>query len=278
MSGSRSVPLNRPHMADNAAKRLLVAAIGRQRYVDHVGFWNDVYHGAFRPFRGPGAHLIAQHFIPKSGVVFDVGAHTGRFVRMAAKGVGPQGAVYAFEPVSRTYRILQKTVSLRRLDRVHLVNGALSDRAGTAQITIPLKDGWKPQSPTAHLGAAVDAQGVSESVPLERLDDFCSREGVSQVDFLKCDTEGHESYVFQGGLEMLSASRPSIYVEIDEAWLERQNLSVNVSFDLLREVGYRSFLPTNEGGLRETRGYEGAADYFFIHPSRLAGSLSALIS
>lgn len=267
-------------MASNAFKRALIRVIGRERYVEHVGFWNDVYHGAFRPFRGTGAALIERHLIPHGGVVVDVGAHTGRFVRMAANRVGPSGSVFAFEPVSRTFRVLERTVALRRLHQVQIFNSALSDRSGTADITIPLKDGWRPQSPTAHLGGSgePDENALTESVPLERLDDFCERVGVGAVDFLKCDTEGHESFVFKGGLAMLESSRPSIYVEIDDAWVVRQGLTPAVSFDLLRPMGYRSFLATEDGTLFETDGYDGAGDYFFLHPERIQGPVEELVA
>jgi len=209
-------------------------------------------------------------------IVFDVGAHTGRFVRLAARRVGREGRVYGFEPVQRTYRVLERTVALRRLHQVHLVRGALSDRTGSAEITVPLRDGWKPMSPVAHLGAGDGAEGHKETVTLEPLDDFCAREGVSRVDFMKCDTEGHEAFVFRGGTKTLARSQPTIYVEIDEAWLERTNTEVRSSFDLLGSLGYRSFLPEGDG-LRETEGFAGSADYFFVHPSRMNEQITQVL-
>src|SRR5262249_1753626 len=85
-------------------------------------------HGAYEPgFYQPFVEKI------KAGmVVFDVGAHVGIFTLGAAKRVGPNGRVFAFEPSPATFSLPEHQVLLNGWrDRVETVRGVVSDVAGT---------------------------------------------------------------------------------------------------------------------------------------------------
>jgi FkbM family methyltransferase len=168
-------------------------------------------------------------------------------------------------------------VALRRLRQVVVVETALSDRTGTAAITIPLKDGWKPQLPIAYLGSPTSPNARQETIRVQRLDDFCVAEHIGRVDFIKCDTEGHEYFVFSGGLKTLARDHPSIFCEIAKPYLDRQKLDTSAVFELLTTLDYRSYLPTADGKLAPVEGYRNGADYFFLHPSKLHAKLARII-
>ena len=69
-----------------------------------------------------------------------------------------------------------------------------------------------------------DAEGTIEKhVQVRRLDEF----GISKVDFIKIDVEGHELEVLKGGAATIEASRPILLIEIEDdnlprvsSWLE----------------------------------------------------------
>ena len=188
-----------------------------------------------------------------------------------------QGCVYCFEPVSATLRVLRWTLALRRLHHVVVVEAALSNQAGTTLITIPLRDGWKPQLPIAHLDGKSQPGVLQEQVHRQVLDAFCATERMGRIDFIKCDTEGHEFFVFAGGLNTIKQHRPHIFCEIAKPYLDRGQVALSATFDLLKSVGYQSYLPTDDGMLTPVDGYCGDADYFFLHPSRLHTQLAAVI-
>ena len=258
-------------------KKGLIAAIGQANYIHYVTFVTDLYQSAYVPFKAAGAEIIKRYLIPRSGTVVDIGANAGRFTAFAAPLVGKSGRVYSFEPVPAALRVLRKTVALRRLPQVVVIEAALSNRTGTAVMTIPLKDGWKPQLPIAYLDGHPQPEAWQESVSVERLDDFCAAHRTGRIDFIKCDTEGHEYFVFAGGLKTLRRDRPSIFCEIAKPYLARHQLDPAAVFELLATLGYQAYLPTAQGKLTPVESYREAADYFFLHPLKLEAQLRQII-
>lgn len=248
-------------------KKWFIAAIGKSNYITYITFLTDLYHSACLPFKAVGSDLIKHYLIPRGGTVLDIGASTGSFTAFAAPLVGPAGRVYSFEPVPAAFRVLKHTVALRRLRQVALIEAALSSHAGIAEITIPLKQGWKPQLPIAYLGGPLQVDAKREAVRVLRLDTFVDTASLDRIDFIKCDTEGHEYFVFAGGLETLAHYRPTIFCEIAAPYLERHDLTPAAVFDLLRPLGYQSYLPTVDGHLVPAPTYQMGADYFFLHPA-----------
>src|SRR5712692_81229 len=66
-------------------------------------------------------------------VVFDIGAHAGYYTLLASALVGPTGKVFAFEPDTRNYRMLEKQIAINRCSNVVLSSSAVSDSNGVAQ-------------------------------------------------------------------------------------------------------------------------------------------------
>lgn len=258
-------------------KKWFVTAIGQSNYVKYVTFVTDVYQSACVPFKAPGTEIIKHYLIPKGGIVLDIGANGGRFTTFAARLVGKGGRIYSFEPVGSALKVLKTVVAVRRLRQVVVVDAALSNHAGAADMTIPLKDGWKPQVAIAFLGGGFQPHARQEKVRVEELDQFCVTENIERIDFIKCDTEGHELFVFAGGLKTLSRDRPGIFCEIAQSYLVRHRLEPADVFKMLKTLGYRSYLPTSSGKLVPVESYRCAADYFFLHPSKLDEKLQQII-
>jgi len=244
--------------------------IGTNNYMNTVGYAVRLYKSMFRRIAEPGVGLIAQ-FVPRGGVMFDIGANIGRFTTFSADLVGPEGTVYSFEPLVYPRRILSDMVKLRRLRQVEVVGAALSDREGEMTMTIPLKPDGKPQPALAYISDDPDARGLHEQVTVYTLDGFCAAHAVERVDFIKCDVEGFEYNVFFGGRQTLERHRPGIYCEINPGFHQRLGGDAARVFKLLGELGYQPYLPGTEGRLAAvadwTR-YNDKQDYFFLHTSK----------
>lgn len=253
-------------------RRFLSARIPRPLY-DYIHHLTELRHSMLA-FRSCGIAVIRRALLGEGAVVFDIGANIGRFSHDVARRVGRSGRVYSFEPMPLALKRLRAMVKLCRLDHIEIIEGALSDQAGQAEMHLPCKDGWRPNSQIAHLrrdGAPVDA-AHSRSVPvrLYQLDAFCRERSIERLDLIKCDVEGFEYFVFQGAHDVLSRLQPAVFCEVEHPYLERNGLVPEQIFALFRGHGYRAFLPTEDGGLEAVPGYTRRGNYFFLHPVKHA--------
>ncbi len=245
--------------------------IGPANYVTYVMYLTNLYH-AFCPFRHPAAPLMRRLCMPRGGVVLDIGANVGRCTALAAKAVGKAGKVYSFEPVPLVLRVLRTMVRLRGFRQVTVVATALADYQGTATLTIPLKDGWKPLVPIAHLAGAPASDVLPLTIAVQRLDDFCVAAGIEQIDFIKCDTEGSEFAVFSGGLTCLARYLPTVVCEVYQKYLARQQVEPDAVFGIFTGLGYDCYLIHGNGTLTPVQVYASQGEYLFAHPARLGAA------
>jgi hypothetical protein len=103
------------------------------------------------------------------------------------------------------------------------------------------------------------------------LDSFTAETG-TRVDFIKCDVEGAELLVFQGGIETIRRDKPVVLSEILRKWSAKFNYDPNEIFALFREIGYQVY--TAHGGKLVEFGLMDEntipTNYFFLHPEKHA--------
>ncbi len=137
-------------------------------------------------------------------VLFDVGANTGAWTS-AALSAFPKAQIHAFEP-SKSHQMLYLKLHASN-DAVILNNFALAATSGTATLYKDA-DVTGLASLTArdlsHIGIVMD---LAESVELDTLDAYAARVGITQIDFVKIDVEGHELDVLRGATRMLAEKR-----------------------------------------------------------------------
>ncbi|OGA23483.1 MAG: hypothetical protein A3I02_13225 [Betaproteobacteria bacterium RIFCSPLOWO2_02_FULL_67_26] len=126
-------------------------------------------------------------------VAIDIGAHVGFWSYYLAKYFA---YVHAFEPVAGHVECFRRNVTD---GNVVLHEIALGSRRDRVQI----------ESAPENSGAAHVARATEGAVPLDTLDSF----GLQDVDLVKIDVEGYESFVVQGARRTLIRSRPIVIVE-----------------------------------------------------------------
>jgi len=82
----------------------------------------------------PATTFVFERIVAAGDVVADVGAHRGYFTLLAATLCGSTGRVIAFEPHPKNASILAKNVKANRLGNVEIVQKAVSDREGLANL------------------------------------------------------------------------------------------------------------------------------------------------
>lgn len=151
-------------------------------------------------------HLL-EFLCSRDKDAIDVGANDGSYVHYLRRHARK---VIAFEPMPS----LADALRAKFRHDVDIRSIALSDRAGTVELHMPVVDGvtvtgCSTVSPTA---SATYADHRAIEVPMATLDS--SYEG--DVGFIKIDVEGHEQAVLDGAVQTVRRCRPRMLVEIDE--------------------------------------------------------------
>jgi len=190
--------------------------------------------------RGEVESLMANLFasvIRRGMVVLDIGAFVGWYALLAARKVGDEGKVYAFEPDPRNFELLNENLRLNRVDsRVVRLPRAVSDKAGEQQFF--LHGGDQSRSSLIASGGADKSTSVTTVV----LDDFLERN--LTVDVIKMDIEGGEVNALRGMRETLARAAPTIklFVECNPGSLQYAGESAQSLIAELRQLGFSIFV------------------------------------
>jgi len=186
-----------------------------------------------------------KYFAPSQGeTVADVGANIGCFTIRAAKLVGEEGRVIAFEPEADNYRMLVANISLNNLLNVVARQVAIVDYQGTA--TLRIGNNWDKTS--LYLGDS-SSKG-KEEVGVTTLDDTIGSE--SHIDIIKIDAEGSELGILAGASKTIRRDHPKIVGEAHPAF----GISGEKVKQYLTKYGYNNLLV-------EPYGKRGEVDLFF---------------
>jgi FkbM family methyltransferase len=158
----------------------------------------------------------SRAFEPAPGqTVIDVGANVGVFSLWAASRIGPTGRLVSVEPHPLSYAHLERNLAPFGAS-ARTVQGACGDSADELELHyVPGRlsvSSFEPRPDrTGHV-----------RVPVQRLDQLLSADGIDQIDLLKIDVEGAEEPVIQGAGELLwRVNRLVIEIESErQAWLE----------------------------------------------------------
>lgn len=185
--------------------------------------------------------------ILQPGMTFiDAGANEGIYTVFAAKRLGSDGTVWAFEPSQREISRLRRNLDLNQLS-ARIFPLALADHNGLADLKLA-GYGHEGLNTLGELVHQVEAGG-KEAVQLKRLDDVLSESGLTRLDVIKIDVEGAEMRVLQGATATLGRYRPLVLFEASANALRQQGASLEELLDLLRRQDYVLYLFDPYSGL-----------------------------
>lgn len=123
-------------------------------------------------------------YIRPDDIVIDVGAHIGAFSIWAANQK-KAGIVYAYEPNTENFALLEENIKLNRLPNIKAFPVAVADKSGEA-----LLYNSKSHNMTHSLFESVLTQ--STKINTISLEEVLEVNSIEKVDYLKIDAEGAE--------------------------------------------------------------------------------------
>jgi FkbM family methyltransferase len=165
----------------------------------------------------------------------DVGAYKGGYTYWMRRAVGAAGMVLVFEPQPALAAYLRQCGRDFGWTNVLVDEAALSSAPGKRPLLVP---GREPSPGASLVGASLPEGARSYEVHADTLDGALARSGSGQtLRLIKCDVEGHELDLFQGGSQTLARHRPHLLFECEERHLRSR--SMPDVFGHLERLGYR---------------------------------------
>jgi FkbM family methyltransferase len=182
---------------------------------------------------------LNDHLRP-GDVFFDVGAHHGWVSMWALPLVGPEGAVYSFEPSPANLLVLEWHKNANHFAQWRVVPKAVADEDAVQRSFSLIDAGDSPMNsltsgvPGMPLMGGRDIQTIS--IQTATLDAFCEEAGV-RPNLLKIDVEGAELLVLRGAERVLREAQPTIILAVHPYWLPKGQSSAQIA-ELLKAYGY----------------------------------------
>lgn len=206
-------------------------------YVENEIFWRG-YGGSWE---ASSLQVWAALCRGQTGLICDIGANTGMYA-LAAAALAPEAKVVAFEPVARMANRLRRNVDLNR-GGIMVEQMAISDHSGR----VPIFDIMADHNYSASLvgqgpdAASYDVDGCS-------LDDYVARTGAQTIGPIKIDVERHEPAAIRGMLNLLTAHRPPVLIEILDADIgtEVGKLVDGLGYSMFHIAEKRGLVPTSQ--------------------------------
>jgi FkbM family methyltransferase len=268
-----------PHLPNQIRERLRDFRYGRNALRQAVPILRDV-HGirfvlypcdrprAGRLVRRPSdvaEFRAVRRLVHAGAVAIDIGANVGIYSVLLSRLCGPDGRVWAFEPVPDTYWRLVETLALNHCENVVPLRTAICERSAAVRMNLFEQRfaEWNTLgNPSMPLG---DGKRLSPEECIEvqskTLDLFCAEKRIERINFLKVDVEGFEWAVFRGADRLLRDGRIDyICFEISQDPLKGAGSESRRVFEELEIRGYLAYrfdiqAQTFRGPVRDTSEY-----------------------
>jgi len=164
--------------------------------------------------------------------IIDIGANFGYHTLLFSREC--KAKVYAFEPQSQNFKLLEANVKNNNITNVIVYNYACGD--SDCEVKMPIFDSDK----TVNMGDITPniysrKYSITKSVALDNL------VFTSKIDLIKIDVQGWEKKVLLGSTNLLKIHKPVLIVEFEYFQLKKTNTSCKELYDYIREQNYYIF-------------------------------------
>jgi FkbM family methyltransferase len=218
---------------------------------------------------------MMYNLVKNNSTIFDIGANIGWY----SIGLGKNKKnvnVFSFEPIPTVFENLKSNLKLNNLKNVKLFNhGFYNKNKKISFYYYPDASGYSSNTPFPGKKGFEKVQ-----CDLKILDEFVQKKKISKIDFIKCDVEGAEFFVFKGGIKIIEQFKPIILSEISRINQSKFSYHPNDLIQFFKEKGYDCFL-TNDNGLHKIKKITEKTietNAFFLHTKKHSSQISKFSS
>lgn len=218
---------------------------------------------------------MMYNLVKNNSIIFDIGANIGWY----SIGLGKNKknvTVYSFEPIPTVFENLRSNLKLNNLKNVKLFNhGFYNKNKKISFYYYPDASGYSSNTPFPGKKGFEKVQ-----CDLKILDEFVNKQKISKIDFIKCDVEGAEFFVFKGGMKTIEQFKPIILSEISRINQSKFSYHPNDLIQFFKEKGYDCFLTTDSGlrKIKEITEKTTETNAFFLHTKKHSSQISKFSS
>ena len=199
--------------------------------------------------------------------VFDIGGNIGWYALHIAQA-RPASMIYTFEPLPWTYNFMMQNLQINGINNIRPNNFGFSNETGEFEFYL---------DPAISANASMVNVAEKENVQMckckvDTLDAYMCKENV-KIDFIKCDVEGAELFVFQGGENTLRKHQPIVFTEMLRKWSAKFNYHPNQIIEFFRQLDYEPYVIKNINKLGKFELVDEntlETNYFFLHHEKHA--------
>ncbi|MBL4861892.1 MAG: FkbM family methyltransferase [Crocinitomicaceae bacterium] len=248
-------------------RKILVKVVGIKMYLLIVSkiYINLIRLGFFKS-KHPELHFL-KSIVRKDDVCVDIGANLGYYSSQLVR-IAHQGKVFAVEPIPLFTSIWKKNV---KGSNVTLHEVALGNEEKTVRMAIPIRNGVVRHGLTKVIGEDNQDDSFLEfDVQMKVGNELFS--ALEKLNYLKCDVEGFERFVFRALDDVLVKYKPLIQVELNGTD------NRNDVYNQLTGNGFTAYV-LKRGGLipvlkSELSNY--TQDFYFVHGDKYADYASII--
>ena len=167
--------------------------------------------------------------------MFDIGANIGWYSLNISKKF-PNILIHAFEPIPKTFAYLNNNININGIKNIITNNFGLSNENKDVEFYY-YKEG-SGNSSLVNLSDLVGTEKIGSRV--YKLDHYVKTNNL-HVDFIKCDVEGAELFVFEGAIETLEMNKPIVFTEMLRKWSAKFGYHPNDIISLFNSIGYNCY-------------------------------------
>lgn len=209
-----------------------------------------------------GELKIIQNFIKPQDVVFDVGANIGEWSQSVLQSIS-NCKIFTFEPIIFTFDILKKNVIGSNILHNNL---ALSDTAGVKTIRyFPQASALTSFNYRPILEETNHLNPIILKINAETIDNFCKKNKLGKINFLKIDTEGHEFSVLKGCILMLQNQNVDVIQFEYGGTYKDAKITLKEVYQFLTNFGFSIFRIYEHGLIRVEKWQDNLENYQYCN-------------